>query len=211
MEKIRETFVETSRRAGSLVRSYEVEQRWEGPSALAEFSMKGLVGHLLRATGSVEAYLDRDEPSGEVVTASQYYKEAIEEPDIRSELHRSVRQRGEEAAAGGREAVLAEWDALLSRLEPRLETEPRSRRLRVYKDMVITLDQYLITRLVELVVHSDDVAVSAGIAPPALPPSAYDLAIGCLVDVGRLRHGDEAVMRALARRERDAVGALKVL
>jgi hypothetical protein len=36
-------------------------------------------------------------------------------------------------------------------------------------------------------------------------------AIDTLVEVARLRHGDTAVLRALARRERDSVAALRVM
>ena len=41
--------------------------------------------------------------------------------------------------------------------------------------------------------------------------SAPVTAIDVLVGVARIRHGDMAVLRALARRERDQVQALRVL
>ena len=60
-------------------------------------------------------------------------------------------------------------------------------------------------------VHGDDLAVSLGVDPPLLPPAATGLVIATLVEVARIRHGDIAVVRALARRERDAVDALRVI
>jgi hypothetical protein len=42
-------------------------------------------------------------------------------------------------------------------------------------------------------------------------PSALELAVEILMEVARIRHGGLAVVRALARRERDAVQALRVL
>jgi hypothetical protein len=65
--------------------------------------------------------------------------------------------------------------------------------------------------VVELVVHVDDLATSLGAEPAPLQPGTSRVAIDALVDVARLRYGDLAVLRALARRERDQVEALRVL
>jgi hypothetical protein len=73
------------------------------------------------------------------------------------------------------------------------------------------LDEYLRTRLVELTVHIDDLALSLDVDPPVVPSAAYEVAIGVLVEVGRRRTSDLAVLRALTRRERDDVDALRVL
>jgi hypothetical protein len=42
-------------------------------------------------------------------------------------------------------------------------------------------------------------------------PVATGLVIATLVEVARIRHGDAATIRALTRRERDTVDALRVL
>jgi hypothetical protein len=42
-----------------------------------------------------------------------------------------------------------------------------------------------------------------------MPARAFDLALRTLVDVARARHGDPAVLIAMARRERDDVDALR--
>ena len=211
MTGIRTTFLATSRLALDFVRSERIGERWDGPSALREFSLRGLVGHLYRATGSVEAYLDRTEPPGPPITTASYYHQAVDVTDIDSDLHRAVRQRGEEAAAEGHAALVQGWSDMLERLLERMEREPGSRLVEVFKGLVLSLDDYLVTRLVELVVHVDDIAASVDLPEPVLPEEAYDAAITCLVDVARLRQGDLAVIRALARRERDAVEALRVL
>lgn len=211
MTPVAETFLAAGRIAADLLASPEVEAAWDSPSALPEFTVRGLAGHLLRATGSVEAYLDRPEPDGEPVSAAEYYVQAVEEPDVHSEMHRAVRQRGEEEAAGGFEAVRARSYDLLERLASRLASERPDRKVRAYKDIALRLDDYLVTRLIELTVHVDDLAVSVGVPPPELPAEATALAIDALVEAAKLKHGDLAVLRALTRRERDQVGALRVL
>ncbi|MFN2587990.1 MAG: maleylpyruvate isomerase N-terminal domain-containing protein [Actinomycetota bacterium] len=204
-------FLDAGRVAAELIARPEVGAGWDGPSALPELTVRGLTGHLLRATVSVEAYLNRDEPDGQPIGAAAYYLQAVDEPDIHSPLHRAIRQRGEEQAAPGYESVRDEAFGMLDRLETRLDAEPAGRKVRVYKDFVLLLDDYLVTRVIELVVHVDDLAASVGAAAPPLPRDATRIAIDALVEMARLKHGDLAVLRALTRRERDDVGALRVL
>jgi uncharacterized protein (TIGR03083 family) len=214
----RALFLETALAAQTLLFEPALAERFDGPSSLAEFSVRGLAGHLLRAMTSVEGYLDRPEPDagpasgGAVISAAEYYAAVVgDESDINSDVQRAVRQRGLEAASGSPEEFVAGWGDTIARLTGRLEREPGGRLVRVFGDMVLELDEYLVTRLVELVVHTDDLAVSLGAALPPLPVAATGLAIATLVDVARIRHGDAAVLRALARRERDAVEALRVI
>jgi hypothetical protein len=215
-------FLEAVAAVMPLLEAPELAARWEEDSALERFSVRGLAGHLLRATTSVEAYLDRPEPGagGECLSAVAYFAAAIYSdigdapytgPDLGSGLHTAIRSRGEEAAAAGPGALAEAWSAAAGRLAERLAAEPPDRRMRVFNDMVLALDDYLATRLVELCVHADDLAVSLGVPAPVLPEAATGLAIATLVGVARLRHGDAAVVRALARRERDAPSALRVI
>jgi uncharacterized protein (TIGR03083 family) len=210
---IRALFCETADAAAQLVADPALKERFEGPSALAEFSVRGLAGHLLRSMTSVDGYLDRPAPAGgDVVSAAQYYASVLRgETDINSEFHRSIRRRGIEAAPETPEALPVAWAETAGRLRNRLSGEPADRRVQVFGDLVLTLDDYLVTRLIELVVHADDLAVSLGVEPPPLPAAATGLVIATLVEVARVRYGDTAVLRALARRERDAVGALHVI
>ena len=209
---VRPVFLEAVEAARPLLSSPALAARWDEPSVLERLSLRGLAGHLLRAMTSVEAYLDRPEPPAElVISAAAYYSAVVSETDLDGEVHTAIRRRGEESAAGGPTALAADWAAATSRLRARLEEEPPTRRVRVYQDLVLSLDDYLVSRLIELCVHADDLAASLGQPAPALPGAAPALAIATLVAVARLRHGDAAVLRALTRRERDTAGALRVL
>jgi hypothetical protein len=146
------------------------------------------------------------------VSAAAYYAAVLEPaPDVNSEFQRSIRQRAAEAAPDRPEELPAIWAETASRIRARLAAEPPGRLVQVYGDLVLTLDEYLVTRLIELVVHADDLAVSLGVGPPPLPVGATGRAVTTLVEVARRRHGDTAVLRALTRRERDDVAALRVL
>jgi hypothetical protein len=208
----RRTFLVAATTARDLVARDEVGMRWDEPSALAEFSVRGLAGHLIgRTVAAVLEYLDRDEPpTGGLLDASAYYA-AVLTTDIDDDLNRGVRARGEAASAAGREGLLASADDALAVLASRLPGEREDRRVEVVAGLALTLDQYLVTRLVELLVHTDDLASSVGVSTPEPDPEAADLVIACLTDLARLRHGDVAVLRALGRRERDTADALRVL
>lgn len=209
MPGIRPTFLETVTAIRPLVASSEVAERWTEESALPGFSVGGLAGHLIRAALTVDTYLDRPEPEdGKPVSVAAYY--ANLDPDVSSPFHAGIRQRGEELAAGGQGALVEKLDRLITRLSERLTTEPPQRLMSVAGDRPMRLDEYLITRIVELVVHADDLAVSVGRETDMLSPSALNLTIAALVDVARYRHGDLAVVRALSRRERDTSAALRV-
>ena len=196
----------------------ELARRFDGPSALAEFSVRGLAGHLRRAMTVVDTYLDQPAPAGgagtgvEVLSAAAYYASVLPaDGDLDSDFNRAIRQRGIESAPGSPDDFVVDWAHTAAGLIARLEQEPEGRLVQVYGGLVLTLDEYLATRLIELVVHADDLATSLAVAPPPLPAAATGLVITNLVDVARLRHGDAAVVRALTRRERDTVEALRVI
>ncbi len=72
------------------------------------------------------------------------------------------------------------------------------------------LADYLHTRIVELLVHTDDLATSVDVR--AVPPrDAATAAFLVFIELARSRFGDVAVLRAFARRERGDAETLRVL
>ena len=196
-----------------LLADERVAARWAEPSALALLSVGGLAGHLVRALETIETYLDEPEPPDDgLVSPSEYWLVALRAAgDLQSPMHTGVRQRGEEAAAAGPVALVEEHRARLERLAARFDAEPPTRRVLVVRGTVrMRLDDYLPTRLVEIAVHADDLATSVGAALPELG-DVLAIAIDVLVGTAVLGHGPLAVLRALTRRERDDVEALRVL
>jgi hypothetical protein len=71
---------------------------------------------------------------------------------------------------------------------------------------VLPLDQCLLTRVLELVVHADDLAVSLGVPTPTFEPDVVDATVTTLARISVAKRGQLPVLRALSRRERaDAV------
>ena len=66
----------------------------------------------------------------------------------------------------------------------------------------LTLDHMLMTRIMEIAVHCDDLACSIGRPGVELPDVAADLAAELLVKLAIRRHGQAAVLRGLSRAER---------
>jgi hypothetical protein len=64
------------------------------------------------------------------------------------------------------------------------------------------VSDFLTTRMMEVLVHSDDLAVSIGVATPDFPPMAVELVTDLLVRLATRRHGAVPVIRALSRAER---------
>jgi hypothetical protein len=210
---VRQEFLATGALAHELLGEPAISARWDEPSALAELTVAGLSGHLSRAVLAVVDYLDAPPPADDARTATPaiYFAGVLTDNDMGSPLHTGIRQRALLAAGGGPAEVLARVDKALSALSSRFRDEPIDRRVTVFGDFVLTLDDYLVTRLVELTVHIDDLAVSVGVPTPAFSSGAVDLVVGGLIDTARRRHGDIAVLRALARRERDPGGVVPVI
>jgi uncharacterized protein (TIGR03083 family) len=209
VNEVRGAFFEAACSIRPLIASDELRAHWEQPSALQSFSIKGLAGHLVRAVQAPVSYLALDIPPGtEPVPAVDYYAPVL--ASMGEAGNRAVIVRGEENAGGSAADLLEVYDRAITDLTRALDGEPSDRLIRVYMDVVLRYDDYLLSRICEVLIHADDLAVSLGIEPPPTPQMASDLAIDHLVAVARRVHGDRAVLIALSRRERDTVEALRV-
>jgi Mycothiol maleylpyruvate isomerase N-terminal domain len=209
MNDIRTAFFAAADAARPVVAVPEVGDRWRDPSALSEMSVGALTAHLVRAVTNVDRYLEAEPPGTDaapLVSAAAYFLPVTS--DLASADNVRVRSSSSEEALLGQRAVVGRMGRAIDRLRARLPSEPEDRLVRA-GDQVLLLDQYLRSRLIELTVHIDDLCVSLGRETPPLP--GIQVAIGALMEVATLRHGELAVLRALARRERDAVQALRVI
>lgn len=192
--------------ARDLIASPAVAAAWDGPSALPEFGVSGLAGHLARQLLNIGRFLDVPvDPATPRMDLGTWFREGAtgkSDQALDSEVHRAIRARAEEHAAGGPARLAAEMTASLSALDARVPGEDPYRWVDLFGNHALTLDTLLITRMVELVVHSDDLAVSAAVPTPGFAPEVMDRVLNALLRYGRDRHGDLGLVRALTRRER---------
>ena len=202
--------------AAGVLGSDAVAQRWDEPGAVDGFTVGGLAAHVLTATARTEQVLDEAEPAmAEIVDVARFYgaNRMAGREDADQGLHPVVRRLAADDAARGPDAIAAEFTALVERLRARLEGERPDRLVPVLQEKggATPLDVYLATRVVELVVHSDDLAASVGLVDHQPPGVAVDVAVDVFVELARQRSGDIAVVRAFARRERADADVLRVL
>lgn len=210
VKEMRLAFLSAAGAARPLLASAATGERWDGPSALRELTVGALAGHLVGSVLRVEEYLDHRLPdNGEVaISAAAYFASVLDTDDIDAPVHVGIRRRAAEIGSVGQRALVEQFDHSILRLRARLANEPPDRRVPVFGDYVLELDDYLATRVVELTVHTDDLCVSLEHEVPNLPGAV--VTITTLVDVARYRHGDLHVLRALSRRERDPTQILRV-
>jgi hypothetical protein len=203
---IREQFLAGARVVVEAISSSAVGAAWDEPSVLDDQTVGGLAGHLARgAVWVVGDYLDRQPPAPTFRSAEHYFATLTTEADAAS--NQAIRDRGRAVAAAGHAAVVADAGARLAALEVRLPDEPADR-VTVVAGGAMRLDDYLVTRIVEQVVHLDDLARSVAVAPWPVPEGNLRLALEVAVGTGVLRFGGPAMVRALFR---DDASVLPVL
>lgn len=199
---LRNDFLAVARSALALLRDAAVTVAWLEPSALPGFSVGGLAGHLAYQVLSLPEALAAPVPVEPVVSVLDHYARVAwigAAPD--AEINVRIRRGGDELAAAGPAALACRLARAIDDLGPLLAVD-RPVRIPLWGPWALRLDDMLLTRLMELAVHSDDLAVSAGVPTPPLPPAVVEAVVALLSRLALRRHGAVAVLRALTRAER---------
>ena len=213
MNDTRAAYLAAAATAVDLLDDPRVGAAWDDPSVLSGMSVGSLAAHLARSVLQVGWFLDGDVTGRSIpVSAVTYYARLTDSGSRSSPLNAGVEARSAETASIGAIAIASQARGAFVELGRRLPVEPPERRVAVAHrpGEELLLDEYLRTRLVELAVHIEDLALSIG-SPVVAPPEAVALAVELLFAAARERHGDMAVLHALSRRERDDREALRVL
>ena len=194
-----DTFLEGAQAVLAALSDAKVAQAWEKASVLEGQTVGGLAGHLARSSvWAVDDYLKAGEPDAPLTfdSAGAYYAGIVERATEAD--HAAVRQRSAQVGEAGPEAVVAEMRERIKDLEPRLAAAGADRPVAVIGGAVMRLGDYLQTRIVEQVVHLDDLGRSVGKTFP-IPEDCVAAALAVGVDLGRHRFGDVAMIRSLFR------------
>jgi Mycothiol maleylpyruvate isomerase N-terminal domain len=210
MPDVRAAFFDEVSRADAVVRLPAVSARWSEASALDGMTVGDLTAHLTRAATTTSTYLDGESASGKPVSVSEYFVTLLDAPaDLESPVNRGVRERSRTEASDGYAEVVVHWDKVLSRLEHQLAGVDLGRLIVAAGGLIVRVDDYLVTRILELCLHSDDLAVSVNTAAPEIPDEVAAIVAHALVDIARERYGNRPVLLALARRERAGTDVLR--
>ncbi len=218
LSRIRRLYLVTAHAWVEMCSVPEVGSAWVQPSVLDGLSIGALVGHVCSGILRVESLLDSQAVSnGPLTSATEYYGTFTGGSSSFDERNRVARTRGASAAQNGQVTLLADVRACLNRMPSWLAGESEARHVELpgsptIGSVSLLLDQYLKVRVVEQIIHSDDLARSVPYAARGVPDAeACSVAIETLVGAAVIRHGPRAVLHALARRELDEVQALRVL
>ena len=208
MTPIRSLFLASCRDVATALADPLIHAAWDEPSVLEQQTVGSVAAHVGRGCWIALRYLDGDEPPGPVDfgSAADYFAKLIEAAT--TELHAGIRERGAEGAAAGAQSVQQQLLDELDVLEARLAGESEDRLVSVFGDNTMYLDDYLETRIVEQVVHLDDLAQSIDREPFTVPAEAETLVIACGADIGRRRFGSTAMIRTPFRNGPDDGGGL---
>ncbi len=204
MTSVSSAFTAAADCAVRLLEDPAVASRWDDPSALAEMTVGALAGHLARQIFNVQRVLaEPPAPESPVSLLEHYAMVTWTQAGLHDGPNVAIRQHSETEAAVGPGALAASAAAALAELRAQLAAEPADRVVVLsWGRWSLTLDDMLMTRIMEIAVHCDDLACSIGLPAAELPDAAADLAAELLVRLAIRRHGQAAVLRALSRAER---------
>lgn len=200
----RSSFVTAASRARDLANAPEVRGAWRQESACAGMTVGGLAHHLLGQAANTVRLLDGpvvDEPP--IGLLDHYARAAWVEAGPEDDANVSIREGSDAAAADGPDQVLAIGAEALARLPEALARSRTPDQVRIpWQGWSLSTADFLTTRAMEIVVHSDDLAASVGLPTPDFPDDVVTDVLRLLTGVAVRRHGATALVRALSRPQR---------
>lgn len=194
----------SARTVADLALGAPVRGRWDDESACAGMTVGGLAHHL---TGQVDnliaLYAETRDRSDPISIVEHYRRAAWANTGLDDEDNIGIRTDADQAAQTGPEAHADQVRAALETLPASLaQVEDDDPVLIPWQGWSLTAHDFAVTRLMEMVVHADDLAASVGVDPPRFPDEAVRQVVRLLTDVALDRHGQAAVVRTLSRPQR---------
>jgi Mycothiol maleylpyruvate isomerase N-terminal domain len=188
--------------ADQLLRRPEVSYRWAEPSALPKMTVGALACHLGRQSVRAAELLPVATHVPPLASADAHYERAAWVRSTSPDDPVNDRSDDDAEAALGPAALHARVASALDTLRRILAAGAQDVVLIPWQGWSLHRDDFLLTRLLETVVHSDDLAVSVGVSTPEFPEDGFAPVRDLLVRLAVTRHGQSAVVGTLSRRER---------
>lgn len=203
---IADGFVASASSAAELVSRPELRDRWDLESSCAGMTNGGLANHLADQTTNTLRLLALEPSELTPIPVVEHYRRASwVRSGLGDEPNTSIRDGSNEQALDG-------FDALTARVTTDLEALPVALAdaagrspdavLMPWQGWALTTHDFLVTRLMEIAVHADDLAAGLGLATPQFPDDVVREVLALLGAVAVDRHGQTALVRALSRPQR---------
>ncbi|MFW5474491.1 maleylpyruvate isomerase N-terminal domain-containing protein [Knoellia sp. CPCC 206450] len=203
--RLTDALVASTRASIDLAAHAEVRDAWERDSACSGMTVGGLAHHLLAQTGHIVRGLRVPAPGdAPVIGLLDHYSQAPWVAASRDgETDPDQDEKDNAAAAAGHEAVVAGARQALAEL-PEALARPRDPDVVhiPWQGWSLATPDFATTRMMEMVVHGDDLAASVGLPTPEHDPLVVEAVLDLLVHVSLSRHGQVALVRALSRPQR---------
>lgn len=201
--ELHDGFLEIADSALGLIQEPAVAARWDQPSALPEMTVGALACHLAGQVFSTRELVTAGRPEDDPIPLLEHYRRAAwVEAGLDDEVNVSIRESAAAGAEPGHADLVERLTTALADVREllRADTPPVVRI--PWQGWSLALEDYLVTRMMELTVHSDDLAASVDVETPHLSEEALAPVLRLLTDLAVRRHGQSAVVRALSRAER---------
>jgi Mycothiol maleylpyruvate isomerase N-terminal domain len=203
---IAEQYLSAAEAACLVLEDPHVAEAWERPSTLPLYTVAGLAGHLAGQVGVVLKVLHAPPLPRAAATLSgpDFLRQQkwIDAPDD-DEVHRGIRRSADTYAERGAPALAVRTRASLEQIQALLADEDVQRPVQFpWGSHALSLEDLLANRLMELIVHIDDLVVSVGAPSPEVPDAVAETALHLLIHVAARRNGWQQQVRALTRTDR---------
>lgn len=190
-----------------LAERQEVRDAWGSESTCAGMTVGGLTHHLLGQVRNTVLLMGGEAPSAApVIGLLDHYsrapwvaasREGAIDPEQLERDNAGGRSGPDTVLGEGRDALAAAPALLAAHREPDTVFIP-------WQGWSLSTVDFLTTRMMELVVHGDDLAASVGLPTPEHEKAVVSAVLGLLTAVSLQRHGQVALVRALSRPQRSA-------
>jgi hypothetical protein len=196
------SFAVAARIAADLALSPEVALRWSEESACTGMTVGALARHLVSQWANAVRLLGAPTGDQPISVWEHYERAAWAHTTLDEDANAGIRVGSEELAAEGPEAMHELVEELAPQLDAVLTAGRTGSVLIPWQGWSLSVDDFLLTRAMEVVVHSDDLAASVGLETPTFPDDVVGPVLDLLTGLSVRRHGSTAVVRTLTRPQR---------
>jgi Mycothiol maleylpyruvate isomerase N-terminal domain len=202
-DRLDTAFLTAAAVAHDLVGRGEVAAGWQRPSVLPKMSVGALACHLGRQPVRAAELLAVRTDVQPLDSAQAHYARAAWVRSSSPDDPANDRGTDDAQAQLGAAALVGQVAAATAAVRSLLTAGTAQDVVLVpWQGWSLRRADFLLTRLLEIVVHCDDLALSVGIATPSFPDDVFTPVQDLLVRLAVARHGQSAVISTLTRRER---------